>query len=147
VAVVWRNAVLALGLCFVAAAHEAQAQGAGKIEVEVLVSHISEAPGDVDPRARKLHQRLTKEFRYQSLEVLESRELRLGLDEVGRVALPNGKQLRVRPLQVDAGSALLAVDVEGTLRTDLRVRNGHLVVIGAERYRDGKLVISLEPRW
>jgi hypothetical protein len=29
----------------------------------------------------------------------------------------------------------------------LRVPNGHLVVIGAERFEDGKLVISLEPRW
>jgi hypothetical protein len=30
---------------------------------------------------------------------------------------------------------------------DLKVRKGHLVVIGAERYQDGKLVISLEPHW
>ena len=29
----------------------------------------------------------------------------------------------------------------------MRVRNGHLVVIGAERYEDGKLVIGLEPRF
>jgi hypothetical protein len=27
----------------------------------------------------------------------------------------------------------------------MRVRNGHLVVIGAERYEEGKLVIGMEP--
>ena len=32
-------------------------------------------------------------------------------------------------------------------RNDVRVKNGHLVVIGAERYRGGKLVVSLQPRW
>ena len=29
----------------------------------------------------------------------------------------------------------------------MRVRNGHLVVIGAERYEAGKLVIGVEPRF
>jgi hypothetical protein len=42
---------------------------------------------------------------------------------------------------------LLALTVQGTLRTDMRVPNGHLVVIGAERFEDGKLVISLKPSW
>jgi len=39
------------------------------------------------------------------------------------------------------------VDLEGTLQGDLRVKNGHQVVIGAQRVADGKLVISLEPRF
>jgi hypothetical protein len=42
---------------------------------------------------------------------------------------------------------LLGVTVKGSLQTDLRIPNGHLVVIGAEGYQDGKLVISLEPSW
>ena len=69
------------------------------------------------------------------------------MDQVGSVGLPNGKQARVRPLNVDGDSALLAVEIEGAVQTDLRVRKGHWVVIGAERYRDGKLVISLRSRW
>jgi hypothetical protein len=81
------------------------------------------------------------------LKRLSERSLSLGLDQVGSVVLPNGKRLRVRPLQVDGDSALLAVDVEGSVKTDVRVRKGKSVVIGAERYENGKLVISLEPRW
>ena len=58
--------------------------------------------------------------------------------------LPSGKRLRVRPLQVGERGVLVAVAIEDTLQTDLRIRNGHLVVIGAEPYEEGKLVISLE---
>jgi hypothetical protein len=136
---------LGLGLWLVAAVAGAEAEQ--RIDIELMVSHISDAAGGVDERGEELHAKLQREFRYQSLKVLESRSLRLALDEVGTVTLPNGKRARIRPLQLGEHGVLLAVDVEGSVQTDLRVRNGHLVVIGAERYRDGKLVISLEPRW
>lgn len=132
---------LALALAGGAAA---QAQ---TVEVEVMVSHISDGPGGIDARGQALHEKLKGQFRYQSLKVLQTRKLRLALDEVGSVALPNGKQVRVRPLSFDGGSALLAVDVGGSVKTDLKVRKGHLVVIGAEREGDGKLVVSLVPNW
>jgi hypothetical protein len=137
--------LLFLGLWLVAAV--AGAEPEPRIDIELMVSHISDAAGGVDERGEELHAKLQREFRYQSLRVLESRSLRLALDEVGTVTLPNGKRARIRPLQLGEHGVLLAVDVEGSVQTDLRVRNGHLVVIGAERYRDGKLVISLEPRW
>ena len=41
-------------------------------------------------------------------------------------------------------AALVAVDVRGLLKTDLRMKSDHLVVIGAESYEGGKLVVSLE---
>ncbi len=119
----------------------------GPIEVELMVVHVSDEPGGIDARGQKLHGKLKDQFRYQSLEVLETRTLRLLANQVGSVELPNGKRVRVRPLQLDDASALLAVEVEGAVKTDVRVKNGHLVVIGAERYRGGKLVVSLQPRW
>ncbi len=142
-----RSWLLGLVLLLCAGAGIARAQPAQGIELIVLVAHASAGPGGVDPRAERLADKLTKEFRYESLRVLQSRRLRLALDEVGSVRLPNGKLLRLRPLQVGEKSVLLAVELEGTLQTDLRIPNGHLVVIGAERYQDGKLVIGLEPRW
>ena len=136
--------VLALVLGVGAAAAEEKEQ---RVDVELMVSQVSSAPGEIDPRGLKLHKTLQDQFRYGSLRVLQIRRLQLALNEVGSVVLPNGKSLRVRPLQVSADGVLMAVDVEGAARMDLKVRNGHLVVIGAERYQDGKLVISLEPRW
>ena len=140
----WLEVGLVLALVLGAGAAKAQEQ---RIDVELMVSHVSSAGGEIDPRGRKLHQKLQGEFRYESLRVLQIRRLRLALNEVGSVGLPNGKTVRLRPLQVGEGGVLLAVDVEGAARMDLKVRKGHLVVIGAERYQDGKLVISLEPRW
>lgn len=142
-----RSGLLGLVLLLCADAGVAQAQPAQGIELTVLVAHASEGPGGVDPRAKRLAAKLQREFRYESLRVLQSPRLKLALDEVGSVRLPNGKQLRLRPLQVGDKSVLLAVGLEGTLQTDLRIPNGHLVVIGADRYQDGKLVIGLEPRW
>jgi len=132
--------VLALDLGVGAGPAEAQEQ---RIDIELMVSHVSNEGGEIDPRGQKLR----GQFRYESLRVLEIRELRLALNEVGSVGLPNGKSVRVQPLQLSGSGVLLAVDVEGAARMDLKVRKGHLVVIGAERYQDGKLVVSLEPSW
>jgi hypothetical protein len=131
---------LALGLA------PAPAPAADEIGLQVMVSRISEAAGEIDARASALHEKLSKEFRYRSLEVLQVRDLRLAPGEVATLDLPGGKRLLLRPLQRDGDSVLLAVQA-GEIQTDVRVRNGHLVVIGAERDRDGKVVISVEPRW
>ena len=138
-------AAAAVGLLL--AAGPASAQTTTSIAIDVMVSHISNRPGDVDPEGRKLDRKLRDQFRYESLRVLENRRLSLKLDEVGTVRLPSGKRLRVRPLQVGERGVLVAVAIEDTLQTDLRIRNGHLVVIGAEPYEEGKLVISLEPHF
>jgi hypothetical protein len=125
----------------------ALAQAPAGLRVEVLVCQAADGAGGIDAACEKLHASIGKEFRYGSLTRLQSQALSLALDQMGEVTLPNGKSLRVRPLQADARSALLAVDVEGVVQTDLRVRNGQLVVIGAERHQEGKLVIALEPSW
>lgn len=124
----------------------ASAEAAEKLSIEVMVSRVSDRPGGIDERARKLHEKLSKTIRYESLEVLDTTRLTLALDQVGSVSLPNGKTLRMRPLQRDGGSVFLAVQV-GQMSSDLRLTNGHLVVWGAGTYQDGKLVISFEPHW
>ncbi len=115
--------------------------------MEVMVSQISTQPGEIDARAGKLHRKLRDQIRYESLQVLQTRELELALDELGEMRLPNGRRLQVRPLQVDSRGVLTAVSLEGSVDADMRIRNGHLVVIGAEPYKDGKLVVSLEPHY
>ena len=78
---------------------------------------------------------------------MQSKTFQIDVDEAATLELPNGRVVRVKPLLVDERGALLAVEVEGTLQTDLRVRSDHLVVIGAQRHGDGKLVISLQPHF
>ena len=117
-----------------------------QFEVEVMVSQIGEGTGGVDPAGAALHAKLQKQFRYESLKVLETRTLRLGLDQVGTLPLPNGKPLRIRPLQLTDRGLLLAAHV-GDIQTDLKLTQGHLVVIDAGRHGDGRLVVSFEAHW
>jgi hypothetical protein len=123
----------------------AAAQAVRRIGLSLMVSHASQRPGPVDPAAEWLDRSLRNEFRYQSLHVIEVRHLNLRLQEIGGVVLPTGKHVNIRPLHVGDSGLLIAVDIEGTLQTDLRVANRNPVVIGVERYQDGKLILTLEP--
>ncbi len=143
-----RSLVLLLGAVALLAGSAANAQQwHARVGLELMVAQASPAEGPIDPRARKLDRHLRADFKYRSLRVLESRRLDLEIDEVGSLKLPNGRWVRVRPLDLGKSGVLMAVDVEGAVKSDLRIRNGHLVVIGAERYGDGKLIISLEPHF
>jgi hypothetical protein len=139
-------AALAAALLLGAAAASA-ADPPRRISIEVTVSHALDAQGAIDPRGAALDAYLKPQFKYGGLKVLQVERLNLAIDEVGTLQLPNGRKFRVRPLDVGSEGVLLSVSVQGTLWTDMRVRNRHLVVIGAERFQDGKLVIGLEPRF
>lgn len=117
----------------------------GSIRFLMMVSHLSPEPGPIDPRGAELHRRLRNEIRYESLQVLEERRLDLAMDEIGTMQLPTGRRLRVRPMDVGKQGVLVAVDVEGSMKTDLRVPNHKFVVIGGQPYEGGRLVITLEP--
>ena len=112
----------------------------------VMVVQTSNEPGSIDPLASRLHAELRDQFRYESLRVVASRELRLDLNQSGGLTLPNGRELRVTPMLIDDKGALLAVDLRGLVQTDLRLAPGRLVVIGAEAYEGGRLVVTLELR-
>jgi hypothetical protein len=116
-----------------------------RVAVQIAVHHASQRPGPIDPGAAALEQKLRQDFRFQSVRVLESRRLELALDETGTLALPTGRILKVKPRKIGPTGLLMRVEIEGLLRTNLRVPNHHQVVIGAERYEDGKLVVTLEP--
>ena len=118
-----------------------------RVSIELTVSMISEEAGKIDPRAEKLVEKLKSKIRFESLKLIETKELDLGIDDVGGATLPNGKSVRVKPLLVDDKGALLAVVLEGSLDTQLRVKSDHLVVLGPQRYGDGQLVVSLEPHF
>jgi len=133
-------------LAFVLLAIPGHAQ-AQTVELEVTVAQIFDAPGPIDPKGARIHEKLTREFRYGSLTVVDSKRMKLGLNEVGKLKLPNGKTVTLVPMLLDDRGVLMAVDVEGVLKTDLRVKSGHLVVFGAHRHGDGKLVIAVTPRF
>lgn len=117
------------------------------IRFDILVAKVASGEASIDPAGAALHEKLKEQFRYDRLEVKLTRTLSLSIDEVGRVDLPNDRQLLVKPLVLDERGALVAIDISGLLQTDLKMRSDHIVVIGAESFEDGKLVVSLEPHF
>lgn len=116
------------------------------VRATLMLTHLSNRPGGIDPRARRLDERLQREnIRFPSARVLQRRSVDLKLDRVETLALPDGRAARLRPMHIGERGVLLAVDVEGGVKMDARVRDGHMVVIDGGRFEDGKLVISIEP--
>lgn len=111
----------------------------------VMVGHLSQEPGPVDPEFEALDRILTKEFRYQSLRLLAIRQMMLQLEEVGALRLPTGKIVQIRPMHLNQRGVLVAVDIEGGGQLDLRVPNQRPVVLGTESYDGGKLFFTLQP--
>ena len=123
------------------------AHAQGKVAFHLMVSHVSKSPGSIDPRGEALHRVLQHEIRYESLKVLDTQVLTLGMNEIGTMKLPTGRAVRLRPMDVRDDGVLVAVEVEGGTEADLRVPNRRIVVIGGQPYEGGRLVISLEPRY
>ena len=115
------------------------------VGLSLTLSHASSHPGPIDPGAAELHRNLRHEFRYESLRVLERHHMDLRMQEVGGVDLPTGKRVLLRPLALSPSGVLISVEIPGTLQTDLRVSNRRQVVIGVDRYDDGKLILTLQP--
>jgi len=118
-----------------------------RLKIDLIVAHLLQEPGKIDPAAARLDRELRDQVRYESIKVLGTKSFRLGLDEVGRDRLPNGRTLMVKPIVLDSRSALISVDVSGLVQTDLRLKNDQLAIIGAEAYKGGKLVIALHPHF
>ncbi|HKE11587.1 MAG TPA: hypothetical protein VKE73_08450 [Myxococcota bacterium] len=121
-----------------------------QVHVMVVVHHVSKhpgPPGPVDPAAAKLERRLSQDFSYKSARVMQTEEMVLALNQTGSMTLPTGRILKVKPRKLGKRGLLMSVEIEGTLRTNLRVPNHHQVVIGAQHYQDGKLVVTLEPEY
>ena len=122
----------------------AGAESSPVFELEVVVARLTAEHDKVDKRAARLHAVLKSQFRYEGIRVLETRQVSLVVDDVWDLNLPTRRRLRIRPLVVEATSALISVEISGLVQSDLRIKEGQLVIIGAEKYRDGKLIIALQ---
>jgi hypothetical protein len=120
-------------------------QTSDRVPVNVIVVHTSDRDGGVDPDARDLDAKLKNQLRYKSMRVLQRERVDLQMNQVGTVQLPDGRNLRIRPMHKGAKGVLMAVDVQGAVKLDARAPNHHKVVIGAGEYQDGNLAVAIEP--
>ena len=116
------------------------------IPLRVMVTRLSNDGRGIDPGAKDLENKLSNQgIRYDSAQVLEKKRMNLKMNEVGTIDLPNGRKARVRPMHNSEDGVLMAVDVDGASKADVRAKPNHTVIFSAGPYEDGKLVLSVEP--
>lgn len=144
---------LPLGLSLLLLASLARAEGPTDpaprrpVRVEAMIVYVSSQPGGIDPRARELATMLEKEFKLQTLRVLRMQQLSLALRQMGQVELPTGHWVSVQPEEITPQGLRMGVEVQGMLRTQVRVPSGNQVVIGAYSWEDGRIVVRLAPTY
>ena len=139
----WALLLCAIG-CGVSLAH-AEGEGAA-IPIRLTIAHVSTGAGGVDPRARELREMLERQhIRYPSIRVLEERVVKLRVGEMDSFPIPESSTLKVRLMHLDASGLLMALDVEGGMKTDVRLRDDHMMVLDAGPLGDGKRVIAIQP--
>ena len=141
----WQGVLVAIAVGVFAAG--AGADSHERFDLAVTVASISDAKGEIDPKGRHLDDKLSKKFRYNSLKVIEAKRLKVKMNEVGSIELPDGHVFRVRPMDLNDSGLLMSVEWEGAVNMDMRAMREHLVVIGGPKFRDGQLVVGIEPRY
>jgi hypothetical protein len=158
VAVRWPSLALALLALGLAAAFSASAQPLvppsqegtllrpkpPRLDFEVTVLHASPEPGGVDPRAERFDRLLRNTVRYESLRVVKSKQRRVELNEIEKIALPTGQSFRFRPIDAGDRGVLVAIDWKKTARGDFRLPRGKPLILGGQPYENGQLVVILE---
>jgi hypothetical protein len=115
-----------------------------RLHFEVTVLHASSAEGGIDPGAERFDRLLRDTVRYRSLRLVKTRERRVNLNEIERVALPTGQDFRFRPIDAGDRGVLVAVDWKKTARGDFRLPRGKPLILGGQPYENGQLVVILE---
>jgi hypothetical protein len=115
-----------------------------RLHFQVTVLHASRASGGIDPEAERFDRLLHDTIRYKSLRVVKSKERRVELNEIERVALPTGQDFRFRPIDAGDRGVLVAIDWKKTARGDFRLPRGKPLILGGQPYENGQLVVILE---
>ena len=131
-------------LCSTAGAH-AQS-GDEKVPVRITVTHLSDKDEGVDPKADPLIQNLGGAgIKVKSAKVIREETVKLAPGDVKSVKIGGGRKAHLQLMQADDDGALVAVDVEGGIKTDVKVHRGKRpLVIDAGRVGDGKRVLEIK---
>ena len=143
----WYTTILGLGLALVLCSVGAQAEDEVLVvPLRVKVTHLSDGNEGVDPKAQDLVNALKgQRINYPSARVIREITVNLAPGDVKTVKIGNGRKAHLQLMQADEDGALVAVDIDGGVKVDAKVRRGKRpLVIDAGKVGDGKRVLSIE---
>jgi hypothetical protein len=115
------------------------------ILIKISIARASKAEGAVEPAAVDIYEHLPA--KYHSISLLETRTVAVLLGEQAEVQLPNGSEVRLRPIAVHGGQLHLQFEMPDVLNTSMRLANNRAFYVGGPRLDGGTLVFKLVPEF
>ena len=112
--------------------------------VRALVVHAEKKAGQVDWICEKLRRKLAP-MNFGTLRVVRQRQFKLAFGELGRLDLPEGREVRFLPISVLHRQLHMQVEMPGLVNTRMRMTSGRGVILGGVEHGDGYLIIHMVP--
>ncbi len=140
------TALVIAALAVAAAPALAQQPEAGPVQLRVSIVHAAEQPGVIDPSLRDLPRALGP-MKFGTLRLIEQRQLQLGIGQLGHVPLPDRREVTMTPVSFAARNVQMRLQMPGQVNSELSMSPGRPVVLGGPRYKDGHLIVYIEPEF
>ena len=116
----------------------------GDLIINVQVVYASKTENKVDPSLQGIHKRLAQLFDFTFYRLESARRIQGALGREGRVDLPDGKTLLLKPVEKKDDMWKVAVEIPKLIKTDLLIKDGNMVIIGGTKYDQGVLILVIE---
>jgi hypothetical protein len=131
-----------------AAASQAAAQVSGaSIDVRIDSVLATNTNQGVDARLTPISRQLKQMFNYSTFQLVSHEERHASLGHTVDFTLPGGRFMHVDPRACDENRVELSVVLfqgeRPTMTTDLKMRNGALLLLAGPRYEQGMLIVSM----
>ncbi len=114
--------------------------------VRAMVVHAEKKAGQVDWICEKLRKKLAP-MNFGTLRVVQQRQFKLALGELGRLPLPEGREVRFLPISVLHRKLHMQVEMPGLVNTRMRMTSGRGVILGGVEHGDGYLIVHMVPNF
>lgn len=109
----------------------------------ILASHQGTA---MDARLQDIQKNLDT-LNYSSYQLLQERSFLLAQGQSGQLLLAGNKELQVKLLQEQGGTAEIAVDIlqggKGIFKTTAKLKKGGTLLIGGPKHEEGVLILAI----
>ena len=125
----------------------AEATARNRYNTHVRIIRASTGPAYVDPALTDLSREVKSVFRYTEYRLVQQQRMDLRQNQDGRISLPGGRALVVRPTGVQGNRLTYKIQIlkkqRPLFQTQVLLKNNHSITIGGPRVKKGVLLINI----
>ena len=125
---------------------DSETGAAQRVLVRAMVVHAEKKAGQVDWICEKLRRKLAP-MNFGTLRVVQQRQFKLAFGELGRLPLPEGREVRFLPISVLHRKLHMQVEMPGLVNTRMRMTSGRGVILGGVEHQGGYLIVHVVPNF